>query len=52
MSQAFRPIAGYYLLASQRAEIDIPHVRAVANGRYDGYRTNVALDDAVFARPN
>jgi hypothetical protein len=52
MSQEFRPIAGYYLLASQRAEIDIPHVRAIAKGHYDGYQTNVALDDAVFVRPN
>jgi hypothetical protein len=50
MSQEFRSIAGYELLASQRAEIDIPHVRAVAKGSYDNYQTNVALDDAVFAR--
>ena len=50
MSQQFREVGGYLLLASQRAEIAIPHVRAIAYGTYDGYRTNVAFDDAVFAK--
>jgi len=52
ISQEFRPVGDNLLLASQRAEIAIPHVRAIANGRYDGYQTNVALDDSVFARKN
>jgi hypothetical protein len=50
MSQSFRAVGGYLLLASQRADIAIPHVRAVAYGTYDGYRTNVAVDDTVFGR--
>ena len=50
MSQEFRQIGDYLLLAFQNAEIAIPHVRALASGRYDGYRTNVALDDTVFSR--
>jgi hypothetical protein len=52
MSQSFRPVGPYLLLATQSAEIAIPHVHAIASGSYDGYRTNVALDDAVFARNN
>ena len=51
MSQAFETIAGYSLLVSQKAEIAIPHVRAVAYGRYGDYQTNVAVDDTVFERP-
>jgi hypothetical protein len=50
MSQQFRSIGGYALLVAQRAEIAIPHVRATAIGTYDSYQTNVALDDAVFAK--
>jgi hypothetical protein len=50
MTQQFRDVGGYSLLVSQRAEIHIPHVRAIAEGTYDGYRTNVAIDDAVFER--
>jgi hypothetical protein len=50
MSQHFETIAGYSLLLSQRADIAIPHVRAVAYGTYSAYQTNVALDDSVFER--
>jgi hypothetical protein len=50
MSQSFHSVAGYQLLATQRADIAIPHVRAVAYGTYDDYQTNVAVDDAVFHR--
>jgi len=52
MSQSFRPVGDYLLLASQTAEIAIPHVSAIASGVYDGYQTNVAVDDAVFERNN
>ncbi len=52
MSQSFRPVGDYLLLASQSADIAIPHVSAVADGRYDTYQTNVAVDDAVFERNN
>ena len=50
MSQAFETIAGYSLLVSQKAEISIPHVRAVAIGTYKDYETNVAVDDTVFQK--
>jgi hypothetical protein len=52
MSQSFRPVGDYLLLASQTADIAIPHVSAIATGHYDGYQTNVAVDDSVFERNN
>jgi hypothetical protein len=52
MSQEFRQVGDYMLLATQSAEIAIPHVNAIASGHYDGYQTNVAVDDAVFERKN
>jgi hypothetical protein len=52
MSQSFRPVGDYLLLAAQTAEIAIPHVSAIASGSYDQYQTNVALSDAVFERNN
>jgi len=52
MSQEFHQVGDYLLLSTQSAEIVIPHVNAIANGRYDGYRTNVAVDDTVFERKN
>jgi hypothetical protein len=52
MSQEFRQVGDYMLLATQSAEIAIPHVSAIASGHYDGYQTNVAIDDAVFERRN
>ena len=50
MTQQFRDVGGFSLLVSQRADIAIPYVRAVAVGTYDGYQTNVAIDDAVFKK--
>ncbi len=52
MTQTFRQVGTYSLLAEQDAEIAIPHVRAVAHGTYTDYKTNVALDDAVFSKKN
>jgi len=52
MSQEFRQVGDYMLLATQSAEIAIPHVSAIASGHYDAYQTNVAIDDAVFERRN
>jgi len=52
MMQTFRQIGPYSLLAEQDAEIAIPHVTAVAHGTYNDYRTNVAVDDAVFTKHN
>jgi len=52
MSQSFRQLGGYLLLTSQRADIKIPYVRAVAYGTYSDYQTNVAVDAAVFDEKN
>lgn len=50
MTQTFRELAGYSMLAEQNAEIAIPYAKAVAHGVYADYRTNVAVDDAVFTK--
>jgi hypothetical protein len=50
MTQTFRDVGGYSMLAEQDAEIAIPFARAVAHGVYTDYRTNVALDDSVFTK--
>ncbi len=52
MTQTFRNVGGYTMLAGQDAEIAIPHVHAVAHGDYSDYKTNVAVDDAVFTKKN
>jgi outer membrane lipoprotein-sorting protein len=52
MTQSFANVGGYTMLAGQDADIDIPHVRAVAHGDYADYKTNVAVDDAVFTKKN
>lgn len=48
--QEFAPVGGNQLVASQFATISIPHVRADATATYSGFRTNVAIDDSVFAK--
>jgi hypothetical protein len=50
MTQHFSQIGGYTMLSSQTADIKIPHVRAVANGTYTDYETNVAISDDVFTK--
>jgi anti-anti-sigma regulatory factor len=50
MSQQFQSVGGYLLLISQRADIAIPHIRAVAYGTYSAYQTNVAVNDTVFEK--
>lgn len=52
MTQRFETVGSYSMLAAQDATIAIPHVRATAHGTYDGYKTNVAIDDAVFSKKN
>lgn len=52
MTQTFREVAGYSMLAEQNAEIAIPYAKAVAHGTYSDYKTNVAVDDAVFTKKN
>lgn len=52
MTQTFREVGGYSMLAEQHAEIAIPYAKAVAQGTYSDYRTNVAIDDSVFTKKN
>ncbi len=52
MTQTFREVGGYSMLAEQNAEISIPYAKAVAHGTYADYKTNVAVDDAVFTKKN
>jgi anti-anti-sigma regulatory factor len=52
MTQTFREAGGYSMLAEQDAEISIPYAKAVAHGTYSDYKTNVAVDDAVFTKKN
>jgi anti-anti-sigma regulatory factor len=52
MTQTFRQVGPYTLLAEADAEIAIPHVRALAHGTYSDYKTNVAVDDTVFSKKN
>lgn len=48
MTQTYRQQGQYNVVASQHAEIKIPHVHAVADATFGQYQTNVALNDAVF----
>jgi hypothetical protein len=50
MTQTFREVGGYSMLAEQNAEIAIPYAKAVAHGTYTDYKTNVAVDDTVFTK--
>jgi hypothetical protein len=52
MTQHFATVGGYTMLSAQTADIKIPHVRAVANGTYTDYQTNVAISDSVFTKKN
>jgi hypothetical protein len=52
MTQTFRDVGGYSMLAEQHAEIAIPYARAVVYGTYSDYKTNVAIDDTVFTKKN
>jgi hypothetical protein len=52
MTQTFREVGGYSMLAEQDAEIAIPYAKAVAHGTYAEYKTNVAVDDSVFTKKN
>ncbi len=50
MTQTFRDQGQYSVIATQHAEIRIPHVHAVADASYGAYQTNIALADGVFQR--
>ena len=49
MDQTYRNVGSYNLLASQHADIHVPHIRAVADSQYSDYHTNVAVSDSVFS---
>lgn len=44
MTQQYGKQGSYWVPQAQHAEIDIPHVRAVADAHYGNYLTNVAVD--------
>lgn len=50
MRQWYRSEGGYNLISQQHADINIPHVHAVADSTYGAYQTNVALDESVFVK--
>ncbi len=50
MRQWYRSEGPFSVLSQQHAEIDIPHVRAVADSAYGTYQTNIAVDDSVFSK--
>jgi anti-anti-sigma regulatory factor len=50
LTQTFGTVGGYRMVVEQRAEIKIPYASAIAHGTYTDYKTNVALDDAVFTK--
>ncbi|MBC5824751.1 MAG: hypothetical protein GIW99_03025 [Candidatus Eremiobacteraeota bacterium] len=49
MTQEYKTVGPYTVIAAQHVEIAIPHVRAVADATYGQYQTNVSIDQAVFA---
>ncbi len=50
MSQEYELVDGFSVMKAQHATIRIPFVHASAEGRYNDYRTNVPIDDAVFTK--
>jgi hypothetical protein len=48
MSQKYRRQGQYNVVATQHADIHIPHVHAVADATYGQYQTNVAVSNTVF----
>jgi outer membrane lipoprotein-sorting protein len=49
MTQTYRQQGQFNVVATQHADINIPHVHAIADATYGEYQTNVAVSDAVFA---
>lgn len=50
MTQNYRDQGQYNIIASQHADIHIPHVRAIADATFDAYQANVAVNDEVFTQ--
>jgi hypothetical protein len=51
MTQQYGKQGTYWVPASQHADIDIPHVRAVADAQYGDYQTNVTVDPRNPVKP-
>jgi len=50
MTQNYKTEGSFNVIATQHAEIQIPHVHAVADANYGQYQTNVAVSDDVFTK--
>ncbi len=50
MRQWYRSEGPFSVLSQQHADINIPHVHAVADSQYGTYQTNVGVDDSVFTK--
>ena len=50
MTQRYRDEGQYRVIATQHADIRIPHVHAVADATYARYQTNVTVADTVFTK--
>lgn len=50
MTQTYRKQGNFDVISSQHADIQIPHIYAVADSTYGPYETNVAFADAVFTK--
>lgn len=48
MTQTYRQQGQFNVVSTQHADIQIPHVHAVADASYAQYQANVAVSDAVF----
>ena len=51
MNQKYQQEGSNWVLAAQHADIDIPHIRAVADASYDTYQTNVAAGSEQQTNP-
>ena len=51
MIQHYRQQGQYWVVAAQHADIDIPHVHAIADAKYGSYQTNVASAPEASSTP-
>jgi hypothetical protein len=51
MTQTYQRNGSNYVLSAQHADIDIPHIRAVADASYNQYQTNVATTSGEQKNP-
>jgi outer membrane lipoprotein-sorting protein len=50
MTQTYKQLGEYNVIATRHLDVHIPHVRAVADATYAQYQTNVAVSDTVFTK--